>query len=331
MLDPISVFRMPTPVKITGRSSSVTNSFVNSIIPIVRPEASDVAEALSVLGMTPETIACVYCGDRATEWDHLRPLVIGKKPTGYVSEIANLVPACGKCNQSKGNKPWEQWILSTATLSPKARGVANLAERIERLHAFEQWREPTKVDFETVVGEELWEEHWRNCDALHALMRTSQETADQVQEAVRTALHGKAPARRARTSAARYSTVTGPGERATPVDEQAALDVWREFESWLVGNGYDPKAASSRVSNLKRVEQAYGALDDYFGRDRCSSLLASMAYSTADKNRSAPNPSLIKINGDIYTGLATLRSAVNVFVEFRTQSRDGDSTDPAIG
>ena len=326
----MSVFRMPTPVKITGRSSSITNSFVNSIIPVVRPEPSDVVEALSVLGLTPETIACAYCGDRATEWDHLRPLVVGKRPTGYVSEIANLVPACGKCNQSKGNKPWEQWILSTAALSPKARGVANLAERIGRLRAFEQWREPAKVDFVAVVGEELWEEHWRNCDALHALMRRSQETADRVQEAIRTALADQEPAGRAQMSATRKSVVTGP-DKARQLGDQAALDVWREFQRWLVGRGYDLKAAGSRVSNLKRVEQFYGALDDHFMRDRCSSLLGALAYSTADKNRSAPNPSLVRINGDLYTGLATLRSAVKLFVEFRTQQSAASSTAPASG
>ncbi len=32
-----SVFRMPTPVKITGRTSSITNAFVNGIIPVIEP------------------------------------------------------------------------------------------------------------------------------------------------------------------------------------------------------------------------------------------------------------------------------------------------------
>ena len=42
--------------------------------------------------------------------DHLRPLVKDKEPTGYISEIHNLVPSCGKCNQSKGNKEWKAWM-----------------------------------------------------------------------------------------------------------------------------------------------------------------------------------------------------------------------------
>ena len=50
--------------------------------------------------------------------------------TGFITEIANLVPACGKCNQSKGNKPWRDWMLSGAKLSPTGRAVANVADRV---------------------------------------------------------------------------------------------------------------------------------------------------------------------------------------------------------
>jgi 5-methylcytosine-specific restriction endonuclease McrA len=107
VMDYLSLFRMPTPMKITGRSSSITNAFINSIIPVVQPSAEQVKEAMEILGMTPETYQCAYCGDKASEWDHLRPLVKDKKPTGYISEIHNLVPSCGKCNQSKGNKEWK--------------------------------------------------------------------------------------------------------------------------------------------------------------------------------------------------------------------------------
>jgi 5-methylcytosine-specific restriction endonuclease McrA len=102
-------FRMPTAMSITGRSSSITNAFVNALIPIVFPSEAEVVEALSVLGMSPNDVRCIYCGDPYTEWDHLRPLVIDQKPTGFVSELANLVPGCGRCNQSKGKKPWREW------------------------------------------------------------------------------------------------------------------------------------------------------------------------------------------------------------------------------
>src|SRR5207237_18415 len=122
--------------------SSITNAFVSAIIPVVFPTEADLAEALAILEMTPDNLRCAYCGDQYTEWDHLRPLVEGQQPTGYISEIANLVPSCGKCNQSKGKKPWREWMLSSAPCSPRSRGVHDLSRRILRLEQYERWRQP---------------------------------------------------------------------------------------------------------------------------------------------------------------------------------------------
>ena len=180
----LALFRMPTPVTISGRSSSITNSFINGIIPVIRPTAAEVERALTMLGMTLDTFQCAYCGDGATEWDHLRPLVVGKRPTGYISEIHNLIPACGKCNQSKGNKDWELWMRSEARLSPKVRGVANLEARIARIRAYAEGTSPTKMDFESIVGKEVWAQHWANCEALHAQMKDAQGLAKQISETI---------------------------------------------------------------------------------------------------------------------------------------------------
>ncbi|MGR8940715.1 MAG: HNH endonuclease [Gammaproteobacteria bacterium] len=176
----MSLFRMPTPVKITGRSSSITNAFINSIIPVVVPTVEEVKNALGILGMTPETFQCAYCGGVASEWDHLRPLVKDKKPTGFISEIHNLVPCCGKCNQSKGNKDWKVWMLSSAQLSPTARGIKDIPERFKRLDAYEKSKAPTKMDFESIVGKEVWEQHENNLERVQLLLRESQELATKI-------------------------------------------------------------------------------------------------------------------------------------------------------
>ncbi|MGE0557839.1 MAG: HNH endonuclease [Burkholderiales bacterium] len=180
----LSLFRMPTPVKITGRSSSITNAFINSIIPVVPPSEKEVRQALEILGMTPETFQCAYCGDVASEWDHLRPLVKDKKPTGYISEIHNLVPSCGKCNQSKGNKEWKTWMLSGAKLSPTARGIKNMSERVKRLETYEQSKAPTKMDFAAIVGKDIWAQHQSNLERVQTLMRESQELAAKINVSV---------------------------------------------------------------------------------------------------------------------------------------------------
>ncbi len=54
-----NVFRMPTPVKITGRTSSITNAFVNGIIPVVEPTDDEIDDALATLGMTREYMLCL--------------------------------------------------------------------------------------------------------------------------------------------------------------------------------------------------------------------------------------------------------------------------------
>ena len=69
MATALEVFTMPTSVKITGRTSTITNAFVNAIIPAVRPTEAEVTEALDVLGISPDTISCAYCGNTKTEGD----------------------------------------------------------------------------------------------------------------------------------------------------------------------------------------------------------------------------------------------------------------------
>ncbi len=171
-------------MNITGRSSSITHSFINSIIPVIEPSNQQVKAALEILGMDHDNVQCSYCGAVASEWDHLRPLVLNKKPTGYISEIYNLVPACGKCNQSKGNKPWDSWMLSEAKLSPKSRGIKDIDIRMERLAAYEQWEVPTKIDFEAIVGKEQWAQHWANCELVQDTMREAQILATEIHQTI---------------------------------------------------------------------------------------------------------------------------------------------------
>lgn len=179
------VFSMPTPVKITGRTSSITNAFVNGIIPVIEPTEAEIDDALETLGMNQSFVVCAYCGERYTEWDHFHPLVVNKKPTGYISEIHNLVPSCGKCNQSKGNKQWKEWMLSNAKLSPKTRKVSDLDEKIQRLEAYESKYIPIIIDFEKVVGTKAWNQHWENCEKIQKLMQESQKHSDKIKETIK--------------------------------------------------------------------------------------------------------------------------------------------------
>lgn len=172
-----AAFRMPSVQTMISRKSSITNAFVNSLIPVIEPMPKQVSAALKLLGMSPQDVRCAYCGDRSSEWDHLRPLVVKRRPTGYISEIANLVPSCGKCNQSKGNKNWLTWMLSDAPHAPARRGIADLADRIERLKAYEASQHLEPVPLESIVGAELYAEYWSRLDRAIDYLRECHEFA----------------------------------------------------------------------------------------------------------------------------------------------------------
>lgn len=183
-----AAFQMPSVQTMVSRKSSITNAFVNAVIPVIPPTLAEIEKALAMLGMDHNDVRCAYCGDRSTEWDHLRPLVLNRRPTGYVSEIANLVPACGKCNQSKGNKPWRDWMLSQARLSPTGRQIADVSERVARLARYEQWRDPKQIDFASIVGKEAWENYWSLCEKVIDELRQCQEVADGMKQQIGSAL-----------------------------------------------------------------------------------------------------------------------------------------------
>jgi len=81
---------------------------------------------------------CVYCGDAQTSQDHFRP-VVGRRgiPTGYCSDLWNIVPCCTSCNSSKGNRHWNVFLRGVTPRSPRGRRVKDWKRRENVLRAFE--------------------------------------------------------------------------------------------------------------------------------------------------------------------------------------------------
>jgi hypothetical protein len=174
----IHSFKTPGQIKISGRTSSITNAFINGIMPFHKPTKEELLQAIAALEMQVDDVRCSYCRDEATEWDHLNPLIDEKAGTGYFTEIANLVPACGKCNQSKGNKPWKAWIRSSADKSPTTRNVLGLERNIALLEAYEARFKPTLVKLDAHVSPDLWRRHLENHAALLKAMKDANHTAE---------------------------------------------------------------------------------------------------------------------------------------------------------
>ncbi|MEP9361011.1 HNH endonuclease [Sphingomonas sp. KR3-1] len=176
------------PLKITSRVSSVTNGFVQAILPDAPPTAAEIAEAAAILGMDASDLRCVYCGVRSTDWDHLRPLVRGKRPTGYLNNIRNLVPACGPCNQSKSGQDWRNWMEGNARGSPTTRGVEDLPGKIAALQRFEQWEGRPSADLKAIAGAERWERYWEKLAEIERLMFEAQKDAEVIRARISAAI-----------------------------------------------------------------------------------------------------------------------------------------------
>ena len=50
-------------------------------------------------------VRCVYCGEPASQKDHVIP-----RSRGGGNTQDNLVPACARCNQAKGDRTPEEWL-----------------------------------------------------------------------------------------------------------------------------------------------------------------------------------------------------------------------------
>ena len=90
-----------------------------------------------------------------------------------------------------------------------------------------------------------------------------------------------------------------------------------EFRIWLCETkGLQASTAGSRVNNCERIEAFEGSLDIFFEQDRLTALLEKLAYSRSDLRQNLPPRHAVPIDGDIYNGTATLRSALRLYREF---------------
>jgi hypothetical protein len=89
------------------------------------------------------------------------------------------------------------------------------------------------------------------------------------------------------------------------------------YGDWLQAN-FQAGTRTTQLSQARRLEDLYGDLDEHFERDQFASILADLAYSTADRAAGKPNPSKVRIEGDkLYESLAHLRSALGYYGRFR--------------
>jgi hypothetical protein len=78
----------------------------------------------------------------------------------------------------------------------------------------------------------------------------------------------------------------------------------------------DVATITARIANCERVELFEGDLDQHAVADGMAGLLARLKYSMDDQRKNQPLGHLVPIDGDLRTGSATLKSAVNLYRQF---------------
>ena len=98
-----------------------------------------------------------------------------------------------------------------------------------------------------------------------------------------------------------------------------------EFREWMVDQGtMSPRPIADAVSRCKRVAKALNVdLDAEYLKDHCISLLQKLQYTAEDEARDvAVDPGFTFAPGvSIRKGMASLRAAINKYVEFCRAAR----------
>nr|WP_293006269.1 hypothetical protein [Nitrosomonas sp.] len=85
-----------------------------------------------------------------------------------------------KVQSVKGQQGMENLEAHIAKLSPTARGIKNIPERVKRLEAYENPKSQTKMDFAAIVGSDVWTLHQSNFERVQLLKRESQALATKI-------------------------------------------------------------------------------------------------------------------------------------------------------
>lgn len=172
---------IPRRSTVVSRKSTINSQFVRAMAPYLTPTPEQILVRLKLFNADGEKL-CAYCGDRQTEWDHLYPMMDNKEWTGYFTEINNLIPACSKCNQSRGNTPYRDWMRNIKVrLSPACRGIKDLEERVCAIDKAIAGFPPRQIKPEgRAAAPELV--YSKQLSAINKLLDAAQNTANRLNE-----------------------------------------------------------------------------------------------------------------------------------------------------
>ena len=101
-----------------------------------------------------------------------------------------------------------------------------------------------------------------------------------------------------------------------------------DFPTWLKYRGLATNTSTSISNRLERLASAYGDLRRHYDQDQLAQILRELTYGMEDERRSRPNPSRVRIKGDLRTGLASLKNAVTLYRSYLEGSQRLQAAEP---
>lgn len=89
------------------------------------------------------------------------------------------------------------------------------------------------------------------------------------------------------------------------------------FIDWLIQSGQLTSTATSRAANCKAVERAYVMDLDTLSPSALAALLEEFEYTKEEQRSGRPVRHKVPIDGNLYDGTATLKSALKLYRDFR--------------
>lgn len=89
-----------------------------------------------------------------------------------------------------------------------------------------------------------------------------------------------------------------------------------EFKAWMEAEGYSKATINTQMTDVRRLDKAYGDLDALPDGQTIAGLRDLLAYSKSDQRDGRPSPAKFEIDGDLYSNLAHFRAALNFYRRF---------------
>lgn len=174
-------FKMPSKSNLKGRTSTINNAFAIGITPYLKPDADVLDSYYSELKIEPDQ--CGYClriGEGKT-MDHINPLVVAGMPSGYITDINNLIPCCKDCNSKKGGKFFSKWYKESDNVSrllSMGMSMDDIEERYNIIMKYIKDHCTNPYDYKKIVGDDKWNEYISRKKQMIKLLEEDQKFCD---------------------------------------------------------------------------------------------------------------------------------------------------------